>query len=131
MVVNGRRDVQKRLTGDRSGFRHGDWTALRDPSLRSGFRLRPRTPANRLNLLKKFAASTLGNFQSEYTTRKRACPVGEHEGEEGAWVGPVLSGSRLLFLFFWWLPASSDAAATVPSTPQTLLSLPALPSRPR
>jgi len=38
MVVNGRRNVQKRLTGDRSGFRHGDRTALRNPSLRSGFR---------------------------------------------------------------------------------------------
>jgi hypothetical protein len=41
---------------------------LRDRSLRSGVRLRPRTPAKRLSLLKKLAASTLGNFQSEYTT---------------------------------------------------------------
>src|ERR1700693_5608535 len=34
-----------------------------DPSLRSGFRLRARTPAKRLNLLKKILPSTLGVFR--------------------------------------------------------------------
>jgi hypothetical protein len=44
-----------------------DTATIRDASVRSGFRLRARTHAQRLNLLKRFAASTLGNFQSEYT----------------------------------------------------------------
>jgi len=39
-------------------------------------RLRAQRPAKRLNLPKKFAASTLANFQSEYTTRNACSPRG-------------------------------------------------------
>lgn len=64
------------------------------------FRFRVRTPANRPNLLKNFAASTLEIFQSEYTFKKRARRMGDHGGGEGACAGPVFGGLRLLFLFF-------------------------------
>jgi hypothetical protein len=75
----------------------------RDRSLCSGFRLRAQTPARRLNLLKRFAASTLEIFQSEYIPRRHCSPVGGHEGGEGKWVGPVLSVSWFsLRLFFSW-----------------------------
>ena len=53
-----------------------------------------------LNLLKKFAASTLEIFQSEYTFKKRARRMGDHEGGEGACAGPVFGSLRLLFPFF-------------------------------
>jgi len=54
-----------------------------DPSLRSGFRLRARTPATRLNLLKKILASTLGAFQKV----SKQARLADAQGGEGAWVG--------------------------------------------
>ncbi len=43
---------------------------MRDPSLRSGFRRAAQTPRKRLNLMKRFAASTLEIFQN------KACSLG-------------------------------------------------------
>ena len=53
----------------------------RDPSLRSGFRLRTRTPAKRLNLPKGIAASTLGVFRTGFIRETRL--VDNHECGEG------------------------------------------------
>ncbi len=61
-------------------FRTISW--LKDPSLRSGFRRAARTPRKRLNLPKRFSASTLEIFQNN--TRSLQIRSGE-----GAWVGAV------------------------------------------
>ena len=53
----------------------------------------------RPNLLKRFAASTLEIFQSEYTFKKRARRMGDHGGGEGACAGPVFGSLRLPFSF--------------------------------
>ena len=55
---------------------------LKDPSLRAGFRRAARTPRKRLNLPKRFSASTLEIFQNN--TRSLQIRSGE-----GAWVGAV------------------------------------------
>jgi hypothetical protein len=68
------------------------------PHFVSGFRLRAQTPAKRLNLLKRFAASTLEIFHSEHIPRGFARFVGDREGGEDEWVGPV---SRLRSLVFF------------------------------
>jgi hypothetical protein len=60
-------------------------------------------PAKRLNLLKRFAASTLGIFHSEYIPRGFARLLRNREGGEDEWVGPVLHFLRCLVLFsFSW-----------------------------
>ena len=48
---------------------------------------------------------------------KRARRMGDHEGGEGAWAGRVFWRLWLLFPFFFYWPASPDAAAAVPSIP--------------
>jgi hypothetical protein len=54
-------------------------------------------PQKRLNLLKRFAASTLGIFHSEHILRGFARFVGDREGGEDEWVGPVLRLRSLVF----------------------------------
>jgi len=51
--------------GCRRAWRCLKSSSWRDPWLRSRFRLRARTPAERLNLSKRLAASTLETFQRE------------------------------------------------------------------
>lgn len=61
------------------------------------------TTAKRLNLLKRFTASTLEIFHSEHIPRGFARLVGNREGGEDEWVGQVLHvlHSWLRFSFFW------------------------------
>ena len=55
------------------------------------------TTAKRLNLLKRFAASTLEIFHSEHIPRGFARLAGDREGGEDEWVGPVLHLRSLVF----------------------------------
>lgn len=59
--------------------------------------MRARTLAKRLNLLKRFAASTLEIFHSEHIPRGFARLVGDREGGEDECVGPVLRLRSLVF----------------------------------
>ena len=97
------------------------------PSLRSGFRRAAQTRRNRLNLLKKILASTLGAFH------KRARPVGK-TGRGGCMGRSSLivrwSSSLLLFTLIAGLTGCSSSSPTKTTNFPTPASISLSPANP-